>query len=98
VLLALGLRTALVYPTLIAVVSDAVSPLQRVQVVGAYRFWRDAGFVAGTLVAGAVADAVGSGAAITLVAALTAASGVWVAVTRWHDRPAPAPAPELRRA
>ena len=80
----LGLGTALVYPTLIAAVSDAVLPQERVQVVGVYRFWRDAGFVAGALLAGFVADALGSGAAIAIVAALTGASGVWVASTRWH--------------
>ncbi len=41
----LGVGTAMVYPTLIAAVSDAVQPAQRAPVVGVYRFWRDAGFV-----------------------------------------------------
>ena len=79
----LGLGTALVYPTLIAAVSDVVQPRDRASVVGVYRFWRDAGFVAGALLAGSVADALGSGTAIATVAGLTAASGLWVAVTRW---------------
>jgi MFS family permease len=79
----LGVGTALVYPTLIAAVSDAVTPSQRAPVVGVYRFWRDFGFVLGALLAGLVADALGSGPAITVVALLTAASGVWVAVTGW---------------
>ena len=83
----LGLGTALVYPTLIAAVSDAVQPQERAQTVGVYRFWRDSGFVAGALLAGFVADAVGSGAAIALVAGLTGGSGLWVAATRWHSRP-----------
>ena len=39
----LGLGTALVYPTLIAAMSDAVSPVARAPVVGVYRFWRDLG-------------------------------------------------------
>jgi MFS family permease/rhodanese-related sulfurtransferase len=82
----LGLGTALVYPTLIAAVSDAVQPVERVQVVGVYRFWRDFGFVIGALLAGFVADAAGSGPAIAIVAGLTAASGVWVALTRWVER------------
>ena len=56
--------------------------------IGVYRFWRDSGLVAGALIAGVVADALGSGAAIALVAALTAASGLWVAVTRWAGPPA----------
>jgi hypothetical protein len=51
----------------------------RAPVVGVYRFWRDMGYVAGGLVAGVVADAVGFGGAIAVVAALTAASGLWVA-------------------
>jgi MFS family permease len=80
---ALGLGTALVYPTLIAAVSDAVEPSQRAPVVGVYRFWRDTGFVAGALISGLVADALGAGWAIALVAALTGASGLWVAATRW---------------
>ena len=81
----LGLGTALVYPTLIAAISDAVSPIARAPVVGVYRFWRDMGYVFGALIAGGVADALGYGGAIALVAGLTAASGVWVLV----DMPAP---------
>lgn len=80
---ALGAGTAMVYPTLIASVSDTVTPVARAQAVGVYRFWRDVGFVAGALVAGGVADALGMVAAIVLVAAVTGASGLWVATTRF---------------
>jgi MFS family permease len=83
----LGLGTALVYPTLIAATSDAVTPVARAPVVGVYRFWRDSGYVFGGLIAGGVADALGYGGAITLVAALTAASGLWVL----HDMPSHPP-------
>jgi MFS family permease len=76
----LGLGTALVYPTLIAAISDAVSPIARAPVVGVYRFWRDMGYALGALIAGATADALGYGGAITLVAGLTAASGLWVLI------------------
>jgi MFS family permease len=79
----LGVGTALVYPTLIAAVSDAVQPIDRAPAVGVYRFWRDSGFVAGALVSGAVADVFGAGEAIAVVAVLTAASGLWVAATPW---------------
>ena len=48
----LGVGTALVYPTLIAAISDAVAPVARAPVVGVYRFWRDMGYVAGGLIAG----------------------------------------------
>src|ERR671936_1677299 len=67
----LGIGTALVYPTLIAAVSDAVEPRERARSVGIYRFWRDAGFVVGALAAGLGADALGSGPTIAAVAALT---------------------------
>jgi MFS family permease len=86
---ALGLGTALVYPTLIAAMSDAVSPVARAPIVGVYRFWRDMGYALGALVAGAAADALGYGGAIALVAALTAASGLWVL----GDMPSRSPAP-----
>ena len=82
----LGIGTALVYPTLIAAVSDGVQPVERAQVVGVYRFWRDFGFVVGALVAGLVADAAGADTAIVIVAALTAGSGLWVVLTRWTER------------
>jgi MFS family permease len=73
----LGIGTAMVYPTLIAAMSDAVSPIARAPVVGVYRFWRDMGYALGALIAGAVADALGYGGAIAVVAGLTAASGLW---------------------
>jgi MFS family permease len=87
----LGVGTALVYPTLIAAVSDAVEPRTRARSVGIYRFWRDIGFVVGALAAGFGADAVGSGPTIAAVAALTAASGLAVVVihrsSRWPLSP-----------
>ena len=100
----LGLGTALVYPTLIAAISDAVTPLARAPVVGVYRFWRDTGYALGALIAGATADALGYGGAIMIVAALTAASGLWVladmpseGTSRPHERlPASGPTRDYR--
>jgi MFS family permease len=91
----LGLGTAMVYPTLLAAVSDASQPRDRARVVGVYRFWRDFGFVLGALIAGIGADVTSTRTAIMLVAALTAASGLLVALTSWRPRGAlrPAPAP-----
>jgi MFS family permease len=84
----LGLGTAMVYPTLLAAVSDATRPQDRAPVIGVYRFWRDFGFVLGALIAGFGADAASPSAAIAIVAGLTAASGLVVAATRWqHPRP-----------
>jgi MFS family permease len=75
---ALGLGTALVYPTLLAVVSDVAHPAWRATATGVYRFWRDAGYVIGALIAGMVADRLGLNWAIGVVAALTFASGLVV--------------------
>jgi MFS family permease len=83
----LGVGTALVYPTLIAAISDAVPPIARAPAVGVYRLWRDMGYVAGGIVAGVVADAAGYGGAIAIVAALTALSGLWVLVDMPARRP-----------
>jgi MFS family permease len=81
--LLLGAGTAMVYPTLIAAVSDASQPRDRARVVGVYRFWRDFGFVLGALIAGIGADATSPRTAILIVAVLTAASGLFVAASRW---------------
>jgi MFS family permease len=86
--LLLGAGTAMVYPTLIAAVSDATQPRDRARVIGVYRFWRDFGFVVGALVAGIGADAASPQAAIVVVAVLTAASGLVVAATAWKPLPA----------
>ena len=85
--LLLGAGTAMVYPTLIAAVSDATQPRDRARVVGVYRFWRDFGFVLGALIAGIGADVASPAAAITIVATLTAASGLVVALTHWQQHP-----------
>ena len=89
----LGVGTAMVYPTLIAAVSDASQPRDRARVVGVYRFWRDSGFVIGALIAGIGADATSPKTAILIVALLTGASGLLVAATNWQPRPALQPAP-----
>jgi MFS family permease len=90
--LLLGAGTAMVYPTLIAAVSDASQPRDRARVVGVYRFWRDFGFVLGALIAGVGADATTQQIAIVIVAALTGASGLLVAATSWQPRTAFRPA------
>jgi MFS family permease len=69
--LALGLGTALVYPTLLAAVGDVAHPSWRASAVGVYRLWRDLGYAIGALLAGVVADIAGIPAAILTVAALT---------------------------
>jgi MFS family permease len=74
-----GVGTAMVYPTLLAAISDAAHPEWRATAMGAYRFWRDLGYALGALISGVIADLLGMRAAIQVVAALTFLSGVHVA-------------------
>jgi MFS family permease len=78
--LLLGLGTAMVYPSLIAAVSDTSHPSWRARSLSVYRFWRDLGYAIGALSAGIIADQFGLAAAIIAIAALTFISGVVVAV------------------
>jgi MFS family permease len=93
--LLLGLGTALVYPTLLAAMGDAVAPGERATSLGVYRFWRDAGAAAGALAAGALADLFGFQVAIQAVAALTAASGILAATTLSGRTAVPPPRTEV---
>jgi MFS family permease len=72
----LGLGTALVYPTLLAAVSDVAHPDWRASAVGVYRLWRDSGYALGALLAGVLADLFGVSWAIGVIAGLTALSGI----------------------
>ena len=83
---ALGLGTAMVYPSLIAAVSDASHPSWRARSLSVYRFWRDLGYAVGALSAGLIADQFGFAAAIYAVGALTFFSGVVVAVAMVERR------------
>jgi MFS family permease len=76
----LGVGTAMVYPALIAVVSDAASPAWRARSLGVYRFWRDLGYAIGALLAGVVADLLGIYWAIGIVGGLTLCSGILTAL------------------
>jgi MFS family permease len=91
----MGAGTAMVYPTLLAVIGDVAHPTWRARAVGVYRLWRDSGYAIGALIAGITADLLSLRAAIWLVAAITAASGLVVAVRMYETHPgaqaAPAP-------
>jgi MFS family permease len=76
----LGIGTAMVYPTLIAAVSDASHPSWRARSLSVYRFWRDLGYAIGALSAGIIADEFGLAAAIIAIGGLTFVSGIVVAV------------------
>ena len=74
----LGIGTALVYPTLLAAISDVAHPKWRATSLGVYRFWRDLGFVFGAIGIGFLADLFGANTAIHSVAWIALASGVFV--------------------
>jgi MFS family permease len=78
--LLLGVGTAMVYPSLIAAVSDASHPTWRARSLSVYRFWRDLGYAIGAFSAGIIADLFGLSWAIATIAALTFTSGVIVAL------------------
>jgi MFS family permease len=84
----LGLGTAFVYPTLLAVIGDVAHPSWRASAVGIYRFWRDLGYAIGALLAGVIADLFGVSEAILVVAAVTFASGIIVAIRQRETLPA----------
>lgn len=76
----LGVGTAMVYPSLIAAVSDASDPGWRARSLSVYRFWRDLGYAIGALSAGLIADRFGFADAILAIAAVTFMSGVVAAI------------------
>jgi len=80
----LGAGTAMVYPTLLAVIGDVSHPAWRARAVGVYRLWRDGGFAVGALLSGVLADAFGITPAIWTVAVITALSGVVVAARMYE--------------
>ncbi len=83
----LGLGTALVYPTLLAAISDVAHPEWRASAVGVYRLWRDSGYAIGALLAGVLADLFGVPWAIGVIGVLTFLSGVVVKVVMSETLP-----------
>ncbi len=71
----MGLGTGMVYPTLLAAVSDLAHPAWRASALGVYRLWRDSGYAWGALMGGVLADLFTIQAAVLVIAALTAISG-----------------------
>ncbi|QYD72230.1 MFS transporter [Paraburkholderia edwinii] len=82
----LGVGTAMVYPSLIAAVSDASEPGWRARSLSVYRFWRDLGYAIGALSAGLIADRFGFADAILSIGVVTLISGVVVAIAMREHR------------
>ena len=82
----LGVGTAMVYPTLIAAISDAAHPAMRARSLSVYRFWRDIGYAVGALSSGLIADFFGFEAAILAIAVLVLLSGAVFAIWGREER------------
>src|SRR5436305_10589393 len=72
----LGLGTAMVYPSLLAAVSDVARPVWRARSLSVYRAWRDLGYAAGAAIAGFVAGALDLTWSIHVAGILTFVSGL----------------------
>ncbi|MGH9986579.1 MAG: MFS transporter [Nitrososphaeraceae archaeon] len=82
----LGIGTALVYPTLLAAISDIAHPNWRATSLGVYRFWRDLGFVFGAVGIGFIADIFNLNIAIQAVAWISLVSAAFVFVFMQETR------------
>ncbi len=85
--ISLGLGTAMVYPTLLAVVSDVAHPEWRSSAIGVYRLWRDSGYAVGGLAAGVLTDTLGLSFAVGAIGVVTLLSGLVVAVRMYETLP-----------
>jgi MFS family permease len=90
----LGMGTALVYPNFLSTIAENTHPIQRAESLSIFRFWRDSGYVAGALLSGWLADALGVMPTFIIIAALTAGAGVVAEVRMcctgklfWNGRP-----------
>jgi MFS family permease len=76
----------MVYSALLAIVSDAAAPEWRARGLGVYRCWRDLGYAIGALLAGVLADLIGSGWPIGMIGGLTFLSA-WSPRRQWPRQP-----------
>jgi MFS family permease len=76
----LGLGTALVYPTFLAAIAEATSPIQRAESIGTFRLWRDLGYAFGAVISGITADLFGVNYAILLIGVITVLSSIVIQV------------------
>ncbi len=81
---ALGLGTAIVYPTFLAAVADNTHPGQRAQSIGIFRLWRDLGYAIGALLTGVIADWFGIYAAVLAIGLLTFTTA-WIIQVRMRS-------------
>jgi len=76
---ALGVGTAVVYPTFLASIADNTHPDQRAGSIGVFRLWRDLGYAIGAILTGVVADVWSSEVSVLVVGGITVGSALIVA-------------------
>ena len=76
----MGFGTALVYPTFLASIAERLHPKQRAEGLGAFRFWRDMGYVFGALICGVLLDAFNFPVVFAIIALTTFLSGVYAKI------------------
>lgn len=82
---ALGIGTAIVYPTFLAAIADYAHPQQRAESIGVFRLWRDLGYAVGALLTGILADSFGIYWAVGAIGFLTLLSAGIIAVRMEHN-------------
>lgn len=77
--IALGLGTAIVYPTFLAAIAGRTHPQQRAESIGVFRLWRDLGYAIGALLTGIIADTFGLHWSVAAIGGLTMISAgmIW---------------------
>lgn len=80
VAVALGIGTAMVYPTFLATISDNTHALDRAKSLGIFRFWRDSGYAIGAIITGFTADYFGAPISIGIIALLTLFSAIFIKI------------------
>lgn len=77
---ALGIGTAIVYPTFLAAIADYAHPQQRAESIGIFRLWRDLGYAIGALLTGILADSLGINWAVGAIGFLTILSSIIILI------------------
>jgi MFS family permease len=72
----LGWGTAMVYPTFLSTVAENTHPSDRAKCLGIFRLWRDLGYAIGALLTGFIADRMGIGMSVIVVASITFFSSI----------------------
>lgn len=76
----MGIGTALVYPVFLVSIAENLHPAQRAKGLGAFRFWRDMGYVFGAFTCGVLLDNFNFEVAFVLIAGITFLSGLYAII------------------